>query len=237
MKILIFLISVLFAYEAKVQPYEIYQIKSKASGSVVYANEELEGREINNTKVIQLDIIDDNITLNNLKKQMQLLKEQISLQKSVVEKKYSTYQKYLHLRTKSAQEKNLKYYDYAAAKSQLITLKSNLSNLEANYLKTKDIINKKNIILSGYLYKLYVKKGSFVGMGAPVADIADISKQKLIIYIPVNKTDIPKSLKIKGHIFKVTKIWKIPDSKYITSYKVELVGSGLKIGEIVKVEF
>jgi len=69
----------------------------------------------------------------------------------------------------------------------------------------------------------------------------DISKQKLYIYVPIDKIDSIKNKKVyinkKRSNFKIYKIWKIPDDKYITSYKVELIGKGLKFGDIVNVSF
>jgi hypothetical protein len=79
-----------------------------------------------------------------------------------------------------------------------------------------------------------------VAPGVLIAEVYDISKEKLIIYVPIDKIDIiKKQLLINGKKsnFKVYKVWDVPDSEYITSYKVEIVGRGLKMGDIVKVDF
>ena len=110
-----------------------------------------------------------------------------------------------------------------------------------NLAKTKDLINKKNIRFSGYLYEIFVEKGDYVNIGRDIALGYDLSKEKIDIFVPIDKIDTIKNKKIyingKKSNFKISKIYKVTDTKYITSYKVELVGNGLKFGDIVKVEF
>ena len=63
----------------------------------------------------------------------------------------------------------------------------------------------------------------------------------MTIYVPIDEIDKIKNKYIyingKKSEFKIYKIWNVPDTQYVTSYKVELVGNGLKFGDIVKVEF
>lgn len=240
-KIIIFMACWLFAYDAKVLPFDEYDVKSAVSGKVVYANKNLEAKNLKNKTVVKLDDYQENVDINNTKIQIDILKQEIKNQKAIVKRKKETYLKYKNLKTKSKLEKDLKFYDYMASYNQLLNLTAQLSNLKNNLKKLKDIVNKKNIKISGYLYKLYIDKDDYATPGRLIAKVYDISKQKLYIYVPIDKINSIKNKKIyinsKLSKFKITKIWKVPDEQYVTSYKVELVGNGLKFGDIVDVEF
>jgi len=240
-KTLIFLAVLLFAFDAKVEPYEVYKIKSSVSGSVKESHTNYESKEVKDTLVIKIDDYKDRINLKNINEQIKILKNEIANQSQIVARKRNMYLRYRNLKTKSLEQKNLKFYDYANALNQLYNLKSQLSNFEYQRKSTIDTINKKNVKLSGYVYKIYVNKGDYVNPGTLLAEIDDISKEKLTIYVPINKIDEIKNKEIyingKKSGFKIEKIWNVPDSKYVTSYRVDLVGSGLKLGDIVKVEF
>jgi len=243
MRFFIFFIAVkIFAYTfmAKVEPYEIYNIKSSVSGSVVFVNKELESKNVKNKLLVKIDDIKDKINFQNIKQQIKLLNQEIINQQQVVKRKKELYLKYKKLKTKSIEQKNQKFYDYINAYNQLLNLKNQLANLVAQKKSLEDTINKKNIKVSGYVYKIYVNKGDFVNPGSLIAKIEDISKQKLTIYVPLSLKKVIKTKNIfindKKSNFKVNKIFNDTDEKYVTSYKVELVGSGLNLGEVVKIE-
>ena len=242
MRVFMFIIVAVFlyGYSAKVEPFEIYKIKSAVNGSVVFYEKKAEANLFKGL-LVKIDDNNEKIELENLKTQANLLKEEIKNQEEIVKRKYDTYKRYQKLKTKSVEEKNMKFYDYINAKNQLISLKTQLSNLNANIKKLIDTINKKNIKVSGYVNKIYVKTGDYVAPGSLIAEIDDITKQKLTLYVPINEIDkIANSviyINNRPSGFEIYKIWRVPDDKYVTSYKVELIGSGLKIGEIVNVEF
>jgi len=240
-KLIIFIAVVLFGYSARVEPFDAYNIKASVGGRVVETYKNLENKNIKNALIIKLDDKQELIELENIKKQIEILKKKIENQKEIVKRKKSIYEKYKNLKTKSLETKNMKFYDYINAENQLLSLKSSLSSLIANKEKLQDIINKKNIKYTGYLSEITVSKNDYAAPGMTVAKGYDISRQKLYIYVPINKIDTIKNKKVyinnKLSNFKIYKTWIVPDSKYITSYKVELVGSGLKFGDIVDVEF
>lgn len=242
MKKIIFLLgfAFLFAYEAKVEPFEIYKLKSSVAGEVVKTYKNLEARNVNNALLVKIDDKQNQIDLKNLKIQAKLLNEEIKNQEEIVKRKKSVYETYKNLKSKSQTEKDLKFYDYMNAYNQLINLRSQYNTTLANIEKLKDTISKKNLKADGYVYKIYVNRGDYVAPGMLVADVYDISKEKLNIYVPIDEIDGIKNKKVyingKKSGFKIYKIWNVPDAQYITSYKVELAGKGLKIGEIVKVE-
>jgi acetyl/propionyl-CoA carboxylase alpha subunit len=236
--ILMLFIGVLFAYEAQVKPFEKYNITSSVAGEVIASKKDKEA-DVYTGVIVKIDDKQDLIDLKNVKSQIDLTRQEIENQKEVVKRKYQIYKKYQNLKTKSQEVKNLKFYDYIAAKNQLIALNSKLDDLISKRDKLKDIIDKKNIKVNGYIEAVLVKKGDYVAPGKVVAVVDDISKEKLTIYVPIEKIDQIKNKTVyingKKSNFKIYKIWKTPDSQYITSYKVELVGNGLKIGDIVKI--
>ena len=240
-KILLFLASLLLAYDARVLPFDEYDIKSAVSGKVVFANKNLEAKNIKNEIIVKLDDFNEKVNINNTLIQIKIIKREIENQEQILKRKQKTYLKYKNLKTKSKLEKDLKFYDYINAFNKLLSLKSNIENLKSNLKKLKDLINKKNIVANGYIYKIYVDKGDYVTPGRLIAKVYDVSKQKLYIYVPIDKINQIKNKKIyindKLSNFKIYKIWKIPDETYITSYKVELIGNGLKFGDIVNVKF
>ena len=240
-KFIIFLAVILFSYEGQVLPFEEYDIKADVSGKVVKTFKNLENSNLTNSLIIKLDDSDEKIDLKNIENQIEILKAEINNQKEVVKRKRELYLRYENLKTKSFESKSLKFYDYINAKNQLLNLKSNLSNLIAKRDKLKDLIKKKNIRYSGYLSEILVSTQDYVTPGRLIAKGYDLSKEKIYIYIPIDKVEKIKSKQVyingKKSNFKISKIWKVNDSKYVTSYKVELVGKGLKIGDIVKVDF
>jgi len=229
-----------FAYEAKVEPFDIYKIKASVSGKIVKADKNFEAKSVKNRLIVKIDDKQNLIDLKNSEAQLKILKEEIINQSAVVKRKKRIYEKYKTLKTKSQNEKDLKFYDYIAAKNQLLNLKSQFNNTSANIEKLKDTISKKNIEVSGYVYKIYINKNDYASPGVLIADVYDISRQKLTIFVPIEEIEgiENKKIYINGKLsgFKIHKIWKVPDTQYVTSYRVELVGKGLKLGEIVKVE-
>jgi len=242
MRYLIFFIGVfLFSYEARVEAFKTYHIKAPINGEVVISNKNLESKELNSSLIVKIDDKVERSELNNLNNQINLIKEEIKDLKEVVKRKKELFLRYKNLTSKSLQEKDLKFFDYINSKNQLLNLKSQLSSLYSQKVKILDTIDKKNIKFTGYLYSVSVEKGDYVNIGMEVALGYDISKEKIDIYVPIEKIDEIKNKKVyingKKSNFKISKIFIVPDTQYITSYKVELVGNGLKIGEVVKVEF
>ena len=68
MKKLIFLIATfLIAYEAKVEPFDVYNIKSYVNGAVVKVYKNLETKNINNDIIVKIDNKQNLIDLKSLK--------------------------------------------------------------------------------------------------------------------------------------------------------------------------
>ncbi len=244
MKKIIFFLNVfvlIYGYSARVEPFDTYNIKADVSGKVIQTFKNLEAKNLNNQIIVKLDSNQEQIDLKNTISQIKILKEEIKNQERLVKRKKETYFRYEKLKSKSIEDKDRKFYDYISSLNQLLNLRSNLDNLIDKRDKLLDILNKKNIKFSGYLSEIIISKDDYINPGMIVAKGYNINKQKLYIYVPIDQINQIKNKKVyinnKKSDFKIYKIWKVPDSKYITSYKVELTGKGLKFGDIVNVTF
>jgi len=232
--------SLLFGYYGKVEPYQTYNIKADVSGKIIDVNKSSEATNYKGI-VIKIDKYQNKIDLKNLETQLKNYESILKSQQKILDKKYKTYQIYKNLKTKSELDKDLKFYDYQNSIIVLNQTKNTISNLKAQIAKLKDTISKKSIGFKNYIYKIDVNKGDYVTPSMPLAVTMDINKVKIDIYVPINEIDGIKTKKIyindKLSNFKISKIYKVADSKYVTSYKVEIVGKYPKISDIVKVEF
>jgi hypothetical protein len=230
----------LFAYYAKVEPINTYTIKSDVTGKVVDVNRSAVATNYKGV-VIKIDDYKDRIKLKNYKNQIKNLKKILKAQKEIMLRKKLTYETYKSLKSKSAYDKDLKFYDYANSIIAYNQTKNSISNLEAQIATLKDTIAKKNISFKHYIYEIDVHKGDYINFGSLIAKSMDLSKSKIYIYVPIDKIDSIKNKKIyinqKASNFKIAYIKKVADSKFVTSYKVKLIGNYPMFSQIVKVEF
>ena len=232
--------SLLFGYYGKVEPYQTYNIKSDVSGKVIEVNKSSEATNYKGI-VIKIDDYQNKVDLKNLKTQLKNFEIIKKSQKAIVKRKKRIYEIYKNLKTKSQIEKDNKFFDYQNSIIALNQTENTISNLKAQISKLEDTISKKNISFKNYIYEIKVNKGDFVNFATPIATTMDISKVKIAVFVPIDKIDTIKNKKIyindKVSNFKIDKIYKVADKKYVTSYKVEIIGKYPKISDIVKVEF
>lgn len=259
MKRFIFLLvaNLLFGAEhiAKIEPFEIYQVKSALSAKVIKSELDFEGRDVKNFEVIKLDSYIDEKNLKTLKEKLNILKETLKIEKETLKTlkkltniKKDNYNRVKDLKTKSKFEKDAKLSDYLITFNQFLVQKSKIQNLKAqiediklNIEKLKDILDKKSVKVDGYIYKIYVKKDDFVNPGTPLVDIADISRAKIVIYLDKDEISGIENKKIyingKKTDLKFYKLQKIADPVHISAYKAEIVIDSPKIfSNLVKVE-
>ena len=252
---LIFLSSFLFSYYGKVEPFDTYTLKSNVSGKVISVKKSLESKLVNNEVVVEVDKFDNKVDLKNLITQKEAILQQIEYYKNILNSqmemlkiKKDNYEIYKNLKTKSKTEKDAKLLDFLSSKIAinqtkitLENLKNQLSSVTANIQKLQKTISDKDIKVDGYLYKLMVDKDDYISFGTPVAVVMDISKVKIELFVPINKIDTIKDKTIyindKKSNFTISKIFKVADDKFVTSYRVEIVGNYDKISDVVKVEF
>ena len=71
----------LFGYKAKVEPFEVYNIKAAVSGKVIIVNKNLEATNVKDKLIVKIDDTKDKIDLENLKTQLDLLKNKLTIKK------------------------------------------------------------------------------------------------------------------------------------------------------------
>ena len=239
----IFICVTVFADEhfAKLEPFSTITIKSEVNGKVVVAKQNLEGK-VANSLIVKIDDKIDKEDLKNSRASLKLLTKMVNVNRSVlpflkqnVNKKYSLYKKVAPLASSSISQKDTLFAAYVSAKSQyngtlekILNLENQKVNTEQKIAILKDRISKKSIYVKDrYIYSLNVKVGEFVTMGMPIATLSNIKKAKLTIYL--SKEELAnldsKSIYINGKktALKFSKVWKVADKKYISSYRAEII--------------
>ena len=261
MRYLILILSPLIAFAkihyAKVEPYESITLKSAVSAQVISAKIELEGTNIKDKVVIQLDDKLDKIRLKSDRESLNLIKNMIninqqnlnSLQQSLKRQK-DYYNRISNISTASTTQKDKAFYGYINAKTQYLATKEKIESLKKQKLdliynieRLKDSIQKKSIRLKDkFLYKLLVHKGDFVNMSMPLAQIKDLSRAKLTLFLEDDELkDIKnKTIYINGKAtkYKLDKIWSVADEKFISSYRAEIIipHNRYEFSKLLKVE-
>jgi len=258
--ILIFFVNIsfLFASEhfAKIEPYETITLKAQASGEILKSLKAKEGKIVSGT-IIQIDDSLDQKNLQSTQDSLVLTKRMIKLNKEIaadlrknMEKKRELYERVVPLSSSSVSQKDSLYSAYIAAKSQysgtlekILNLKSKKVSLEQKLYLIQDTITKKSVrVNSKYLYRINVEAGEFVTIGVPLATVMDLSRGKVTLYLDADelKGIEKKKIYIDGSesSAKIKKIWRVADTHYISSYRVEIEVSKVKeFSKVVKVEF
>ena len=243
-------------YYSKVAPYEVLSISSNVSGQVTFADEKREGKLLGKKAYVQIDDKLDRIELENVRKKIALLKNTLKLNEEmqknyeeILEKKQKNYDNIKDLKTKSVIEKDRELYDLIATQNTLISTAKEVDNLKVQIndlnLRSEQLrksIADKSLSAKGYvLYSLNVKKGQVVNPGMLLAQVADISKAKLTIYLNASDMKVAKSktlyLNGKKTAYKIDRLWDIADSIHLSSYKAEIIIKAPKyFSELMKVE-
>lgn len=206
---------VIFAkvHYAKVEPYESVTLKSAVSALVLDVDLEAEGSVVDQKRVIYLDDYLDKINLKTSKETLLILHE-------TLKRKESYFQRIDKLKTTSAAQKDEAFYSFASAKTQYLDMQYKIAQLE-------DSIEKKSIVLKNmYLYEIMVRKGDYVSPGSPLATVADVSRAKLVLFLEPEELDQieQKTVYLNGEktAYKVDKVWRVADEKFISSYRAEI---------------
>lgn len=261
MKIFLLLFIPLFIFAkvhyAKVEPYESVVLKSAVSGLVIEVDLDAEGEMVDAKRVIHLDDALDKINLEDTKKSVELLEKMLDINKEIansligtVKRQEGYYQRISKLSTASRTQKDNAYSSFVSAKTQYLSTREKIISLEKQILdmkykisQLKDTISKKSLVLENkYLYKLMVRKGDFVAPGSPLAQVEDASRAKLVLFLePEELEEIgQKRVYIDGKrtAYKVGKVWRVADEKFISSYRAEIYISAPEnaFSKLVKVE-
>lgn len=243
---------------ATVEPYNSVILKSAVSGLVTDVKLLHEGSVVEEDMIIQIDNKLDKIHLKQQRKSLVLNQRILALNKGMIEhleeqvkRLQSSYKRMNVLSSASIAQKDSAYSSFLAAQTQYIstkekmmTLKLKIVDIEYQIALLKDRIQHKHISLEDkYLYKLLVRKGDFVSPGTPLARVEDGSRAKLILFLDAEALQgiQEKAVYIDGEKtpYRVNKVWRVADEKYISSYRVEIYIEAPKsrFSKLVKVDF
>lgn len=228
---LLLLSSISFAtsYFAKVEPIKSYEIKASVSGKILYANNSLESKTVNNALIVKLDDSIDNVDLQQSQKKLQNMQQILKLQDETLEK----------FKKVSSKSK----FDRDNQRIVILNTASTINDLKTKIATLKDRIKNKNLKeKNSYIYDVAVEVGDYVAPGTLLYTAMDLSQGKVEIFIPIDD-----ALSIKDKVIylddkktdlKIAKLYKVADSKHISSYKCEIIIPKPKIfSKLVKIEF
>ena len=226
---------------AKVEPYDSVTLKSAVSGLVLEVDLNAEGTHIQGKRIIHIDDVLDRTNLDDTKQSVILLEQMLGINKEIasslagtVKRQEGYYKRMSKLVTASKTQKDNAYSAFTSIKTQYLTTKEKIVSLKKQILDTKykvaqleDILIKKSIIPEDkYLYKLMVREGDYVAPGTALAQIQDASKAKLVLFLePEELKDIKEKtiyIDSKRTNYKVGKVWRVADEKFISSYRAEI---------------
>ena len=198
---------------AKVEPYESVVLKSAVSALVMDVDLDAEGTMVEGKRVIYLDDSLDRINLKTSKENLLILHETLKRQESY-------FQRIDKLKTASTTQKDNAFYSFASTKTQYLDMQYKIAQLE-------DSIEKKSIVLNHmYLYEIMVRKGDYVAPGSSLARVVDASRAKLVLFLEPDELDQIEQktvyLNSEKTGYKVDKVWRVADEKFISSYRAEI---------------
>ncbi len=250
---------VMFAkvHYAKLEPYESVVLKSAVSGLITDVDLIDEGSMIDGKMIIHIDDKLDKINLKDSKLDILFLNNIVEINKDIAKGLYrnmkrqeSYYKRISRLLTASKTQKDSAYSNFTSIRTQylttqekIISLKKQIVDMQYKIEKLKDSIEKKSVILKNkYLYKLMVRVGDFVAPGVALAKIKDISRGKLVLFLDADElNNIDKKIVYldgKKSPYKVDKVWRVTDEKFISSYRTKIYIDAPKeqFSKLIKVE-
>ena len=261
MKIFLLLVIPLLVFAkvhyAKVEPYESVVLKSAVSGLVVDVDLDAEGTLVNDKRVIHIDDALDKTHLEDTKKSIALLEKMLGINQEIasslagtVKRQEGYFKRISKLSTASKTQKDNAYSMFTSAKTQYLSTKEKIVSLEKQILdmqykasQLEDTLVKKSIIpQKKYLYKLLVRKGDYVAPGTALAELQDASRAKLVLFLEpeelVGTDDKVIYLDGKRTEYKIGKVWRVADEKFISSYRAEIYipAPQNEFSKLVKVE-
>jgi len=260
-KIFLVLLTPLFlcakVHYAKVEPYESVIIKAAVSGMVIEVDLASEGTVVGSKSVVHIDAKLDVQNLKSTKKSKLLLEEMLQINKKIAEalkeslvRQEGYYHRLSRLKTASKTQKDNAYSTFTSSKTQYLSTKEKILSLEKQLLdlqykvaQLEDSIDKKSLLIKNkYIYKLLVREGDFVAPGSPLVSIKDTTHAKLVLFLDADEVlDVAKKSVYLDDVkteYKVAKVWKMADEKFISSYRAEIyIPSPEKMfSKLIKVE-
>ncbi|MCK5854210.1 MAG: hypothetical protein KAG56_03245 [Sulfurovaceae bacterium] len=243
---------------AKVEPYENIILKSAVSAQVIEVRLKLEGQTVQSDMIIQLDSQLNETELESNRNSLQLIDNMIATNltiKEALQESLSRQEEYYYNISKLGSipktKKDSAFYSYISSKTQYFSTQEKIENLSKqqndiryNMQRLEDQISKKSIFVNNkFIYKLLVNEGDFVNMGTPLAQLKDLSRAKLVLFLTQEELKNIKSKTIyvdgKKTNYEISKQWRVADEKFISAYRTEIIiyNPQHKFSKLVKVEF
>ena len=244
-------------YYAKVEPYEILNVSSNVSAEVVYTDTESQGKRLGKKPYNVMDDKLDTVELQSVDGKIDAVEKtlvhnqaMVKNYQQIIEMKQANFDRIKDLKIKSAVEKDREYFDLVSSRNSLLSVQKEIESLRMQLgdLKTRrsqlqKSIADKHISAPGYvLYQLMVKPSAFVNPGTPLAQVADVRKAKLTVYLNAAEAQQAqtKSIYLNGKktAYRIDRLWKIADASKLSSYRAEIVITPPeRFSQLVKVEF
>ena len=243
-------------YYSKVQPYEIRNISSNVSGLVLFSDDNMIGKTLSSKPYIIIDSELDTKEIKYIGQKLLHLKNTVQSNENILKnldellvRKRKNYDNIKSLKIKSTLEKDRELYDlvnsentYLNTQKDIYNLKAQIADLQNRRAQLKRSIQDKNLKAKGLtLYSILVKPGQVVGMATPLAQVADISRAILTIYL--DEEDLvginEKKIYLNGvqSEYKISRLLNIADSKNISKYMAQIIITSPKLfSKLVKVE-
>ncbi|MEA3228188.1 MAG: HlyD family secretion protein, partial [Campylobacterota bacterium] len=231
-------------------------ISSNILGTVLSIDENSIGKVLTKEPYIKMDIELNLKELKSLKDKIEYLRETVVNSEKILknlklslDKKRVNYQRISNLSIKSVVEKDAEFHNlinsennYLNTKKEINNLKIQITDLKYRREQVQRTVEDKNLVAEGFvLYSISVKVGQVVNVTTPLAQLADISKGKLTIFL-----DDRDLLEAKNRViyindekteYKIDRVLYIADSKNISKYMAQIIIDSPKLfSKLVQVE-
>lgn len=244
-------------YYAKLEPFEILNVSSNVSAEVLYTDLFQEGKVLSKKAYIVMDDSIDRVELKSVESKIEAMnatmkhnRDMVKNYQEIIGRKQENYNRIKDLKIKSSIEKDRDYFDLVNSQNSLLAIQKEmesitvqLGDLQVRRSQLRKSIADKHLAAPGFLlYKLLVKPSAFVNPGTPLAQLADVRKGKLTLFLSAQEAGEVQNKTIyfdgKPTEYRIDKIWKVADGTRISSYKAEiLVSAPKRFSTLVKVEF
>jgi len=243
---------------AKLEPIENLTIKSAVSAQVIHVERSKEGRLIKSDTIIQLDSQLDNTRIASIQQSLGIIETMIQTNQTILslleeskQRQEEYYYRISNMQSVSQTKKDNAFYTYTNSRTQYFSTQEKIDSLrkqrvDLNYeiARLQDSIEKKSIYIDNkFIDKILVNQGDYVNMGTPLLQLKDLSSGKLVLFLEADEVKNIKKKTIyiddKKSKYKVSKIWKVSDEKFISSYRTEIIIKNPKqsFSKLLKVEF
>lgn len=229
-------------YYAKAEPYEILTVSSSVSGQVLQTDTAMQGKTLGKKPYIVMDDKLDAAELQSVGNKITTLEKTVEYNaqmarnlEQIIGMKQGNFDRIKDLAIKSAVEKDREYFDLISSRNTLLgiqkeieSLRIQIGDLKLRRTQLQKTIQDKHLTAPGMvLYQLTVKPFAFVSPGTPLAQLADVRKAKLTLYLSAEDAQDAqaKTVFIDGKTtpYRIERLWKIADASKLSNYKAEII--------------